>query len=298
MIKKQITAKTAGQPIRSYVQTEVGLSQRLLKKLKAIDGGIQVNGVEKTVRYILQTDDILCLRLPESRNQTSIIPEEVPFKIHYEDDDVMVIEKPAGIATIPSRDHPSGTVANGIIFYYDKISHPHTVHVVTRLDRDTSGLLLIAKHPHAHSLLSRQLQKGKIERKYLAIVHGRLAQENGTINAAIGRKADSLIERIVREDGQRAVTHYEVIEECGDFSLVHIQLETGRTHQIRVHFAYLGHPLVGDNLYGGNVEMLSRQALHASALSFQHPTKGEDMEFHVKLPTDLEKICRDFDLSH
>src|SRR5699024_7659097 len=128
--------------------------------------------------------------------------------------------------------------------------------------------------------------------------HGRLAQENGTINAAIGRKADSLIERIVREDGQRAVTHYEVIEECGDFSLVHIQLETGRTHQIRVHFAYLGHPLVGDNLYGGNVEMLSRQALHASALSFQHPTKGEDMEFHVKLPTDLEKICRDFDLSH
>lgn len=294
MIKKKITEKTAGQPIRSYLQTELGLSQRLLKRMKALDGGIQVNGVEETVRYMLQVDDILSLQLPPARSHTSIIPEAIPLMIHYEDDDVMVIEKPAGIATIPSRNHPSRTIANGIIAHYDKHSHPHTVHVVTRLDRDTSGLLLIAKHPHAHHLLSIQLQKGKIERKYVAIVHGQLAHENGTIDAAIGRKADSLIERIVREDGQRAVTHYELIEDLDGFSLVHIELETGRTHQIRVHFAHLGHPLIGDDLYGGNVDMLSRQALHASTLSFQHPTKGEDMEFHAKLPTDLENIRREF----
>lgn len=285
MIKQIITKEQAGQLIRSFVQTELQLSQRSLKKLKNTKGGIQVNGVEQTVRYCLQQGDILTLHFPDE--QTTITPEQIPLSIVYEDDTLIIIEKPAGIPTIPSQTHPSGTLANGLLDYYQKKELPYTVHLVTRLDKDTSGLVLIAKHRHAHHLLSKQLQRGEIKRMYKAIVHGKVMEKQATIDAPIGRRSGSIIEREVRADGKRAVTHYELIKQLMNGSLVRVQLETGRTHQIRVHFAYAGHPLFGDTLYGGSAKLLPRQALHAHTLFLYHPVTGEPLQFDSGLPQDM-----------
>lgn len=289
MIKRQIEASDAGKLIREYVYENLHLSQRHVKAIKELPNGITVNGEERTVRYELKAGDQLIILFPTEK--TNMTAEDLALDIIYEDDWLLVINKPAGMPTIPSQLHPSGTLANGLLFYYQKKELPYTVHIVTRLDKDTSGLVLIAKHRHAHHLLSKQLQAGKISRTYEAIVHGHLANEGATIDAAIGRKNDSIIEREVRADGQAAISHYQVIERLPNhLTHVRVKLETGRTHQIRVHFAHIGHPLLGDDLYGGSAKLLPRQALHAHTILCYHPLEEKLLQWSVGLPPDLRAV--------
>ncbi|WP_047985911.1 RluA family pseudouridine synthase [Ornithinibacillus californiensis] len=288
-----IQKESEGLFLRDFLRNEQGFSRRILKSLIYDGGKILVN--EKIVRlsYILKAGDIVAVEFAEELKGTYMQAEEIPIDIVYEDDSLVVINKQAGIATIPSHHHQGGTIANGVLWHYQKYNIPYTVHVVTRLDRDTSGLLLIAKHRYSHSLLSASQQQGKVKRKYYAIIEGTINPKQGIIDANIGRKEDSIIERMVREDGQRAITHYEMLKETSSYSLLAVQLETGRTHQIRVHFSHLGHPLVGDDLYCGKKDVIQRHALHCYSLTFEHPKTKEEMTLHAPLPEDMKKILSD-----
>lgn len=286
-MKWKMEERHVGMTIQAFLTDIAQFSKRLIIKAKSAEGNILVNGKHATVRYLLLMDDHLEVELPEEKIGDKMKRVEMELHIVYEDDFLLVLDKPAGVATIPSRHHPTGTLANGILYYYEQRKLPYTVHVVTRLDRDTTGLVLIAKHQYSHSLLDRMLRGKGIERKYQALVHGEMSEANGMIDLPIGRKEGSIIERVVTEKGQRAVTHYHVKRNLQDITLVDIGLETGRTHQIRVHFAALGHPLLGDDLYGGKKEVIGRQALHCACLAFTHPLTKESLVFHAALPGDM-----------
>lgn len=276
--------------LKDYLYDELKFSHRLVKKVKSPLGKLQINGEVKTVRYLLQEGDKLTIEFPPEEISKSIQPEKINLCTLYEDEHLLILDKPAGIPTIPSRLHLTGTLANGISYYYKKNSIPFTVHIVTRLDKDTSGLVLIAKHQYSHSLLSDLQREHKIKRSYRAIVHGNLEKKKGTINAPIGRSPTSIIERMITIDGKRAVTHYQVINEFNGYSDVQIDLETGRTHQIRVHFSSIGHPLVGDDLYGGKMGTIKRQALHCNKISFLHPFSQESIQLKSDFPNDMLQL--------
>lgn len=274
--------------LRDYLRKK-GISRAALTDIKFQGGNIFVNGKEETVRYKLKQWDFVKVLFPPEKRSEDLISEEIELDIVYEDEFVLVINKPTNMASIPSREHPTGTLANGILSHYDRSHIQNTVHIVTRLDRDTSGLMLIAKNRFVHNLFSQQHQSKAVERIYYAIVHGEI-ENIGTIDEPIGRKEDSIIERIVKVDGQRAVTHFEKVSSYKNYSLVKVKLETGRTHQIRVHFSYIGHSLLGDELYGGSIELIKRQALHSTELSFYHPFLEKKMVFNCKLPNDMKQL--------
>jgi 23S rRNA pseudouridine1911/1915/1917 synthase len=285
----KITEKDEGKLVREFLK-EQNISRTALTDIKFHGGGIYVNGKFVTVRHVLRAGEVLEVRFPPEQRSADMVPQPLPLSIVYEDDYLLVVNKPPFMSTIPSREHPTGTLANALLYYYDQQQLPTTIHVVTRLDRDTSGLLLVAKHRHVHHLLSELQKRGQIKRRYEAVCHGQLSQDKGTIDAPIGRKSDSIIEREVREDGQRAVTHFQVIKRMQHYTHVSLQLETGRTHQIRVHMSHIGHPLVGDELYGGSRGKLSRQALHSKELSFFHPFVQKEYCFQSDLPEDMKRL--------
>ncbi len=277
-------------PIKEYLQQIQGFSRRILRSVKFGGGAILKNGQPVTVRQVLSEGDELAVVFPPEKRGSHLIGENLPLDIVYEDDDILVLNKPAGIVTIPSMLHPTGTIANALIGYYEQQGLDYTVHVVTRLDRDTSGLLLVAKHRFSHSLLFEKQKTGSVKRSYYALVEGELETANATINAPISKKETSMIEREVTENGKHAITHYQLIRHTAGGSLVDVRLETGRTHQIRVHFAHIGHPLMGDDLYGGHKDKMARQALHCKTLAFHHPATGELLEFFAPMPEDMKKI--------
>lgn len=283
-----VSVQEEGMLLRDFIGTK-GISRAALTDIKFQGGYIFVNGREETVRKKLMVNDSVKVVFPLEKRSEEMLPEEMKLNIVYEDANVMVVNKPPNVASIPSREHPTGTLANGILHYYDTNSISSTVHIVTRLDKDTSGLMLIAKNRFVHHLFSKQQQKKAVKRIYYALVHGEI-EESGTINAPIGRKDGSIIERIVREDGQRAITHFEKIKFIHSNSLVRIELETGRTHQIRVHFAFKGHSLLGDSLYGGSTELITRQALHSTELTFYHPILEKELSFQIPLPNDIVNV--------
>ncbi|WP_368654575.1 RluA family pseudouridine synthase [Ornithinibacillus sp. 4-3] len=289
-MRRIIEAAYDGMMLRDYLQKELHFSRRIIKGLTSTPGNIWINNEPQTVRYTLCVGDRLFIQFPPEERGSVLQPEPIPLTMIYEDDDLMIIDKPAGMATLPSSVHRSGTLANGILAYYDKKHLPFTVHIVTRLDRDTSGIVLIAKHQYSHSLLAKALKEGNVMRKYFAGVEGKLLPKQGTINAPIGRDTRSIIKRLVTEEGKTAISHYQVKQEMGSYSLVEIKLETGRTHQIRVHFSYIGHPLAGDDLYGGTRIDIARQALHCSEISFEHPISKKIMHFRSSNPEDIEKL--------
>lgn len=291
----KIDKRYEGMLLRDYLRDELHLSTRLIKKAKSPNGKLLINGVKKTVRYSLRVGDTLQIIFPPEEKSESLRPEYIPLHIMYEDEHVLIVNKPSGMATIPSQFYPSGTIANGILYYYEQRKLPYTIHIVTRLDKDTSGLVVVAKHQYCHSLLSTMQRKNELIREYEAVVTGHLDRKIGTIAAPIGRKTDSIIERTVTPTGKNAVTHYEVVHETGCLTLLRIRLETGRTHQIRVHFAHIGHPLVGDHLYGKekkDIELLHRQALHCSYIRFVHPFTNKTIEVHSSLPDDVKKLLQ------
>lgn len=290
-LKWTIEKTDAGQIIKEFLNAQ-GISRRALTDIKFTGGSIKVNGQEQNVRYLLKEYDVVVIDFPPEEINEKMKGENIPLSICYEDRDIIVLEKPAYMSTIPSREHPTGSLANALVYYYEQTGNSSAIHIVTRLDRNTSGLVLIAKHRHAHHLLSMQQQRGKIRRYYEAFAENAFDVMKGCVDAPIGRKPSSIIEREVRKDGQKAVTHFEVIRTYHDFSHIRLDLETGRTHQIRVHMAYLGHPLLGDDLYGGNEKVIQRQALHCKELHFEHPIKGSKLSFTASLQLDMETIIK------
>ncbi len=282
--------------LRTFLRDFCHISKRGLADIKFNGGCITLNGEEVTVRKVIETNDLVHVYLPPEETSPSLRPEKGPFEIVYEDDHVLVINKEAGIATIPSREHPTNTLANFVLDYYESQQIKTTFHAVNRLDKDTSGLLIIAKHRLAHDRLSKLQQAKHVQRYYRAIVSGKLHTDKGTIDAPIARDPESIISRKVCQTGKRAITHYIVTNELEHSSVVDIKLETGRTHQIRVHFSYLGHPLLGDDLYGGDQQHIKRQALHCYKLEFQHPFKEKLICLTSNLPNDMAAIKNEGDL--
>jgi 23S rRNA pseudouridine1911/1915/1917 synthase len=275
--------------IRKY-----GISKKALTSIKYEGGKITVNGVEKTVRHKLDSGDMVQITFPPEKKSDGLIPQQVRFPILMEDNHLLILTKAAGISTIPSREHPTGTMANFLAGYLEESGLSSTVHIVTRLDKDTSGIICVAKHRHAHHLLSEMQKSGQISRTYEAIVHGHIQQDEFLIDAPIGRKNGSIIERVIDSEGKQAKTSVQVLsrfENIGEkLTHVRLQLHTGRTHQIRVHMMSIGHPLLGDDLYGGNLRLINRQALHARELTLVHPFTKEKVHLIAPFPKDLKEL--------
>lgn len=291
MKRFHLTYQVTEQMLLRDFLTAKGISKRTLTAIKYEGGSIYVNEVEQNVRYKVKSGDIVSIYFPIERLSDGLTAEQGELDVIYEDEALLLVNKSAAMSTIPSAQHRSHTVANYVAGKFAKEAVPATVHIVTRLDYDTSGLVCIAKNRHIHHLLSEQIQQGLFDRKYEAIVEGHIVESHFTINQPIGRKEGSIIERMICSDGQSAITHVQVqkrfIQQDKSFTLVELTLETGRTHQIRVHLASIGHPLAGDDLYGGERAQISRQALHCKALAFQHPLHEKQVCFKSELPGDM-----------
>ena len=268
-----------------------GYSRQNLVELKKMPRSILVNGGPRRLNEILTDMDTLTVHIQEHISSLQIPPVRLPLDIIYEDEDIIVINKPAGMPVHPSINNYTNTLANGLAWYYQEQGKPFIFRSTNRLDRDTSGLTIIAKHMLSSNILSRMTVRHEIRREYLAIVRGSVQPAEGTISAPLSRKPGSVIERTVDFDhGERAVTHYHVVEETNGHSLVSLLLETGRTHQIRIHMKYLGFPLIGDYLYNPDMEYMQRQALHSCRLALNHPITGEKLEFRAPLPEDMQSV--------
>lgn len=291
--KLTFTAEKEGQLLRQALG-EWGISKRALTAIKFDGGYLAVNSLERNVRHPLQIGDVVDIYFPLEEKSKGLLVEHGQLNIIYEDDAILVINKPAYQSTIPSREHPTGSIANDVCGYFEEQSLTSTVHVVTRLDRDTSGLMCIAKHGHVHHMMGIAQKSGQISRQYEAIVHGQLEEDSLSIIAPIGRKDASIIEREVREDGQFAHTDVQVLKNffVKDEAYTHVRLKlhTGRTHQIRVHMAHIGFPLVGDELYGGCRDVIARQALHCVSLALEQPFTKESLQFHIELAEDMQRL--------
>lgn len=278
-----------GANLLSYLKSKQYSSQ-VISHLKRTENGILLNGTWSRVRDILHTGDELTIHLIETQPSENIIPTPLPLNIVYEDEDLMVINKNADTPIHPSQGNYSNTLANAVAYYYVQKNEPFTYRCINRLDRDTTGLLILAKHMYSASLLSSMVQNREIHREYLAIATG-LVPEAGVIEAPIGRVSGSTIERCVDEiNGDYACTHYKRLTYQDGYSLVSLKLATGRTHQIRVHMKHIGHPLPGDFLYNPDYSVIKRQALHSYRLQFVHPITQEKMEFTAPLPEDMNSI--------
>ena len=263
-----------------------GVSRALIRKIKFLPDGILVDGQKQNADYIVSSGQTVTINTPEEEPETTVIPQQGNLDIVYMDRCCMVVNKPYNMPAHPSFNHPTDTVANYFMGYWQEKGENKICRIINRLDRNTSGLLLIALDAH-----SAQQFKNAVDKTYTAIVSGKVAHSHGIIDRPIARQRESIITRRVRRDGQRAVTEYWVKKSDDNFSLMDIKLHTGRTHQIRVHFSHTGHPLEGDDLYGGSLDNISRHALHCSSLSFVSPSNGERITVSSKLPEDMQKLA-------
>lgn len=278
--------------VKKYTREVLGVSSKLLKRLKA-SGGILRNGEPVFVTALLQAGDILTLHIEQGGGSANVYPRAGELHIVYEDADILVVSKQAPLPVHPSKGHVDDSLANRVTGYYASQGLSYTTRIVTRLDSGTSGLMILAKNAYAHNGLQKQLHTGGFERGYMAVAMGYLQNKQGTVDAPIARQAAATIVRVVSPEGQRAVTHYQVLLESNGYSLLQLRLETGRTHQIRVHMAHIGHPLVGDFLYGQEDARIARTALHAYYLHFVHPVSGETLTFTEDLPKELQQLLQE-----
>ena len=290
IITYHIDARAGGLRTEQFLRRR-GYSCQNLTQLKKMPKSILINGVWSYMRTPLSAGDTLTVHIRETESSPNIPPVDLPLCIVYEDEDIIVVNKPTGMPVHPSLNNYRNSLANALMYYYQQQGKPFIFRCTNRLDRDTSGLTVVAKHMVSSGILSAMTARHKIRREYLAIVRGHVTPPSGTIDAPIGRAGTPLIERRIDfEHGERAVTHYRVVKEKNGHSLVSLVLETGRTHQIRVHMKYLGFPLVGDYLYNPDMEYIQRQALHSHSLAFRHPITGEDLKFTADLPEDMLRI--------
>ena len=275
--------------VKEVLKAKFSMSDRLLLKLKKLDR-IYLNGDVTSVNHLVLENDLIECYLDYEEDNSNIVPIEMPLNIIYEDEAYIVVNKPAGIPVHPSMDHYADSLSNGIAFYFNQIGLKKKIRPVNRLDKDTSGIVIFAKNEYIQECLVRQMKSKEFIKRYIAVVNGNLGNFEGTINAPIARKAGSIIERCVNGTGDIAITHYKVLKRNLDFDVVECILETGRTHQIRVHFAYLGHSLLGDTLYGTSSNLINRQALHAYEVEFIHPLSKKKVKYIATVPEDLNKL--------
>lgn len=286
----EITEQDASQSIEQYLKGK-GYSSQCIKELKKMPESILLDGRWEYMRTVLTTGNTLTVHVQEESSSQKIPPVDLPLNIVYEDEDIMVINKPADMPIHPSLNNYYNSLANGLAWYFEKQNKPFIFRCVNRLDKDTSGLTIIAKHMLSGGILSSMVANREIHREYRAIVRGKVTPADGIIDAPIARVGDSIIERCIDyEKGERAVTHYRTVDYHNGHSLLSIHLETGRTHQIRVHMKHIGFPLVGDYLYNPDMEHIKRQALHSYRLQFAHPITGKSMDFVAPLPQDMQAV--------
>lgn len=293
ILEKKVNEIEEGTKIREYLKAELGLSTRLIRSA-SIGKRIFVNDEVVKMNKVLQSGDIIKIDLAKEESQ-DITPEKMDIDIVYEDEDILVVNKRPFMVVHPTKSYQSGTLANGVINYFNESNQNCIVRLVSRLDMNTSGLIIIAKNQFSHGMLSKEMSENKVGKRYLAIVHGHLKEKSGTIDLPIYRPEgiEMGTRRVIDERGQRSITHYKVVESFGDSDLVECKLETGRTHQIRVHLSHLGHPIYGDVLYGNGdeeMDLIKRQALHAYRLDFASPRTGEILSLKADLPDDMKEL--------
>ena len=288
-LEYKITNKYEEITIGSFLKS-MGFSRQCVIALKKQENGILLNGIWSYVSTILHTGDILTLTLIEDESSEKIPPINLPLHILYEDEDILVVNKPADMPIHPSLNNYENTLANAVAYYYAKQNIPFVFRCINRLDRDTTGVTMLAKNPFSAGILSEMVRNREIHREYIAIANGIFEKKEGIIDAPIGRKEGSTIEREINYvSGEHAVTHYQVIDEnlVLNCSKIKLWLETGRTHQIRVHMKFTKHPLLGDFLYNPDMTHIKRQALHSYSLTFNHPITKEPMQFIAPVPDDM-----------
>ena len=288
-----IDEDSAGLRVEQFLRRKRYSGQNL-SEIKRMPKSILVNGVHYYMRQELSTGDHLQVRICETQNSEKIPPTKLPLDIIYEDEDLLVLNKPAGMPIHPSLNNYTNSMANALAYYFQSQGKPFIFRCCNRLDRDTSGLTIVSKHLVSGSILSDMTKYREVHREYLAIARGSVTPSEGTIQAPLGRKEGTIIERTVDwEHGEDAVTHYKVVKEANGHSLVSLRLETGRTHQIRIHMKYLGYPLIGDYLYNPDMEYMTCQALHSHHMEFTHPITGEHMSFTARLPEDMARVMQE-----
>lgn len=278
--------------LRQYLKNVQKLSSRLIK-YAARERKIEVNNKIEKLNYILHTGDIIKVDIQKEESQ-DIIPEEMELEIAYEDSDLVIVNKPPFMVVHPTKSYPYGTLANGLLYYFKQKGENCIVRLVSRLDMNTSGLIIVAKNQYSHMAMARDMKSEDFEKSYLAVVHGNLEVKEGTINLPIYRPSDDTMKRIIDEKGQESITCFKVLQSYDKGDLVKLTLKTGRTHQIRVHLSHLGYPIFGDTLYGqeNDEEFIKRQALHAYRLSFKHPRTGKTIELESELPDDIKELIK------
>ena len=275
--------------INQILKQEFKLSAKLMHKVIS-NKFVLLNNIPIDTRTIPNNGDIIKVDLNYEEENDNIVPTKMELNILYEDDGLLILNKPAGIAVHPSILHFKDSLSNGVRFYFDSIGLKKKIRPVNRLDLDTSGIIIFAKNEYIQECLIKQMNSHILKKEYIAIVSGILKEKTGTINLPISRKDGSIIERCISENGQTAITDYSVINELNNMSVIKFVLQTGRTHQIRVHFSAIGHPLIGDSLYGSKSDLINRQALHSYHISFIHPISNKVIDIYCELPEDMKKI--------
>ena len=283
-IELSIPDKYNNKSVKTLLK-HLNISAAILTDLKKYPDGILINGIHANVTQTVHTDDVLTLNIYDTPSP-NIVPVDIPLDILYENEDILVVNKPRNMPTHPSQNHHDDTLANGVMYYYR--NSDFTFRVITRLDRDTSGAVLIAKNRLSASILSDQMQEQKIHKEYVALCHGTPMEPQGIIDAPIAREEGSTIRRLVAPKGKTAITQYEVMFSKGDLSMIKLNPQTGRTHQLRVHLAHIGHSIYGDDMYGSPIRGSTR--LHCRALSFVNPADGESITIEAPIPSDISEL--------
>lgn len=290
LMKLTYIVTDSDESIKQILKNKFNMSDRFILKLKS-SNSIYINGVPVFINYKIQVNDILTIIENFKEDSSNIVPNSnIKLNILYEDDFLLIVDKPSNLPVHPSILHYEDSLSNAVKYHFDKIDLYKKIRPVNRLDKDTSGIVIFAKNEYIQECLVKQMKQNVFKKKYLAVLSGILEKDSGTISAPIARKNDSIIEREIREDGDLAISHFKVLERFNNMTLVEYTLETGRTHQLRVHSKYIGHPIVGDSLYGLQSPLISRQALHAYEVSFVHPINKEKMLIHSDLPDDIKKL--------
>lgn len=286
-----VTEDNVGARVDTLLRKHLQLSGTIIRRMKWLEDGILVDGVRVNTRFVPRLGQVLSVRLSDPERLSGVVAAPGELGIVYEDADIIVLNKMAGVSVHPGPGHYDDTLGNFLVHYYEKTGQQADFHPVHRLDRGTSGLLVSAKHPHAQERLKQQLHTPNFCRIYLAVCQGVPEPRSGVVDAPLGPMEGSLMAQQVRSDGKPARTHYETIRTARGRSLLRLELDTGRTHQIRVHMAHIGHPLVGDFLYGvEDHSLITHTALHSHILRFLHPVTGREMEFVCELPRDMERL--------
>ena len=290
-LKYIVNDQTKYTNVRQVLKNEFKMSNRLITKVKQ-NKCIYLNSVETYLDKLLSIEDIITCKIDFDEASENIVPTKMNLNILYEDEYMLVVNKPFNMAVHPSILHYENSLSNGVKYYFDEIKLRKKIRPVNRLDRDTTGIVIFAKNEYIQECISIQMQKNLVYKEYTAILEGILDQKEGIINAPIARKEGSIIERCIDKNGTIAITNYSVIKEKNNLSLVKFVLKTGRTHQIRLHSKYIGHPILGDTLYGNKSDLINRQALHCNKICFTHPITNKNLILTCPIPEDMNQIFK------